>query len=272
MSSPRKRGSSKSTAMRSCVECVVTISLFGIARRASLDSHLRGNGVGGGLPRQDAARTGPTGPHVIPAPAGSTPSTASASGGPGRGGGPDRAERLWQVDTAQGPARLRAADVGDRPDRRRSTWPSLDADCVADPGGLGATAAAPLRRVTVRQHRPRPTRRHRRSAAPGGGRRRPVGVWWPASPRASPRCSARTGPGCPPVSASAWPWLEPFSATPRYSSWTSPRPISMATPRTRCSRPSGVWCGDGRALVVAHRPALAAMADRVVALTTEVPA
>ena len=48
---------------------------------------------------------------------------------------------------------------------------------------------------------------------------------------------------------------------------TNLRPISTAGQKRRCSRPSGGWPADARLSMVAHRPALVALADRVVDLS-----
>ena len=143
----------------------------------------------------------------------------------------------------------------------------LDPDAWRDAAGVDAAAAAPVRRhrspTTSRSAAPRRLRRGAggagaarpgRAAAPSG----PAGC---ATPRRRARCravgrrapAARAGARVPPGRAAA--------AARRADG--QPR---RRRPRTRCWRPCSGSCAGRTVILVAHRPALLALADRVVDL------
>ncbi len=80
------------------------------------------------------------------------------------------------------------------------------------------------------------------------------------------------GAGLSWASASVSPWLAPSSATRPSSSSTSQRPAWTPRPRPTWSTQSRGLTEGRTALIVAHRPALAALADRVVLLPLPVVA
>ena len=159
----------------------------------------------------------------------------------------------------------RRADVG--PDTRGRGRPrARRRRGLAAANGAGAAAADALPRHGRRQHPPR---------RPGCGRRRACGVP-PSSPARTPSsrsCRSATRPssgtadgGCRPGRRGASHSRARSCATRRSSSSTSRRRIS--TPRARSSSPrrSSGSAASARSLLVAHRPELAALADRIVRL------
>ena len=92
----------------------------------------------------------------------------------------------------------------------------------------------------------------------------------PAAAGSRTPCSAREEPGSRPASASVSPSPGPSCGTLRSSCSTSPRPASTARRKPTCWPPCAAWSTGRTAVIVAHRPALAALADRVVELPTPV--
>ena len=90
--------------------------------------------------------------------------------------------------------------------------------------------------------------------------------WWPAFPLVSRRCSASEGRGCRRESASGWHWPErSFADAPLL---LLDEPTANLDGDTEADVLDAVRrLASGRTVVlVAHRPALLALADRVVEL------
>ena len=105
-----------------------------------------------------------------------------------------------------------------------------------------------------------------RGAAAGARGRRPRAARSPRSRTARGRASATAAARCRPVRRSASRWRARSCATPRCWCSTSPRRTSTPRrPRTSASRSSGSPTGR-TTLLIAHHPALAGRADRVLRL------
>ena len=202
--------------------------------------------------------------RVLPRPARAGPRGPVVRCRAGRDRRHHRAERLREVDPALGGAGLHGGGPRDGAHRRRRP-PRPRPGRVARPCGLGAPASAPLRRVHCRQHPARATGRRRRAGA-GRGRRG-------GSPRRGRGAAGRGAHDARRAGRGALGRRAPAGgAGPGLPPRRSPAPARRADGRPRRQnrgRRAGAIrrLAAGRTvLVVAHRPALVAMADRVVAL------
>ena len=184
----------------------------------------------------------------------------------GRGGGDHGAQRLRQVDAARGHARLHLAT--DRVGARGWRGPGRAGPRrLARAGVLDAATATSVRGLDRGQHagsgtRTRRSRRSPRRAAAAG-----LGEVVASKPgRAGDDARRRRRPACRWANVSGWRSRVPFCARRRCCCSTSRPPTSTARPRPRCWRRCGGSCAGRTVLLVAHRPALVALADRVLEL------
>ena len=134
-------------------------------------------------------------------------------------------------------------------------WPGCPSAPASSPGPSPTTCGSPIR--------PPPTH--------DSGRCWPGSRWRNGSERWSwgwTHRSARTGHRSPPASEPGWRWHGSSSPTDRGCCSTSPRPTSTSSPNGSSPTRSRTSAGDGAVVVVAHRPAMVALADTVVARST----
>ena len=143
-----------------------------------------------------------------------------------------------------------------RPGRRRPGR-------LAPAARLGAAAGPPLRRLAGRQHPARRAGHHRTTRSPRRSTTPRWTTWSPGCRTGWPPCSASAGTACPAANGSGWRWPARSSGTPRWCCSTSPPP-GWTPPAEAVVLDATRRLVAGRtALLVAHRPALLADADRI---------
>ena len=183
----------------------------------------------------------------------------------GRDRGPHRSQRLWQVHPPRRRPRAAPPRFGPGPARRGGPARPRPRR-LAGRHRLGAPAAAPLRPLRGRQRPRRATRRQRRR---GGGRRWRRPDWRPSCGACPHGVDTRLGDGGAGLSLGERQRLALARAFVRDAALlVLDEPTASLDAETEADVLDAVRrLTEGRtALVVAHRPALAALADRVVLL------